>query len=254
MLTALIALNITGSSVRSSDLSEELSELIEPYRQIAGKYMAMFSSFCAASFIVSLPFVIIREPSLPDSVVQPGYYFRMLPVLLIVSIAVGVILNRIILKVQPCEATRRYGASRRFLIALTVSLAVTFAGHIAITLLIKAPIPIQYENREEFSAFAEGWKKYKEDFQYALENGYIIMDENQVERDLVGVKQQVFEVDPVYEEVLRLDEDTMAVYKKQNPTLLEKRTNYTDTWFATLYLLEMAVVGGLYLRKRTVSK
>lgn len=137
---------------------------------------------------------------------------------------------------------------------MTVSLAVIFAGHIAITLLIKAPIPIQYENREEFSAFAEGWKKYKEDFQYALENGYIIMDENQVERDLVGVKQQVFEVDPVYEEVLRLDEDTMTVYKKQNPTLLEKRTNYTDTWFATLYLLEMAVVGGLYLRKRTVNK
>lgn len=253
----LMAANAMYSVYRNNELVEEESAVYASGMQLLYKYA--FASLVMAVFavVLSLPLVAIRHTHYLDSVIRFGEYLTVLPWLILISAVlciIGNIVARNMLKaalpkeeISEEQIQKLKSLGKKTVIITVILLIVTIGAQVTANYLASAPVGRQFASLEDMEEFAELARQYEMDKMEAYANGYVILHSNQP----IPGYTKVFYIQEMYENILAFDWANLKVHYGDDYARLAAQRNAIIRIFWVIYLVEIALVGIVYLRKRS---
>lgn len=255
----LIFLNNAKTAVNADELIGGNNALTAPfYRTILNRFfLIVCANLCA--LILALPFVIVTHEFYIDSVIAFSEYLGLLPLLILICAAAGIVVRLIAKKVvgynnayniySPEQRKKLNRLNRNIIIAFILSVAVFFGFIALISSIANQPTGQRFSSKEDYDAYISELVAYREDIisdnviivDGYNENSIIVRDENlQPSED-----QKIVVINREFDNVLYWDDSTQTVYSQRGSTEI-----HFGPLFYFFWTIVAVFIATLYYKKR----
>lgn len=225
-----IAANNTIGSLKTTSIFRENDARISIVYSTLYKYGVVVIASAITVLVLTVPFIIIRDPHLSYSVIQLSSYLKLVPSCLLASILICFIVGKIarpLFRIEHSKELKR--SARKFATLLTVLLGLTLIGHLYILNQLGYEEQIHFESVAELERFATDYQEY----QVKRRTHNLLMDHQ-------------------FENITGWSYKDLVAYRYVGlaGTELNAARIETSLVFSLVYLLEVVMIIILYYRKK----